>query len=74
MHNYTLKLSTFAIEVFSVKRYLTIFFIGLSAVILVIGLRTNTQWSGIVSWGLSFIFLICAAYFTKYISNEDEGK
>ncbi|NBJ71234.1 MULTISPECIES: hypothetical protein [Clostridia] len=54
------------------KRYLTVFFIGLSAIILVVGLRTNTQWSGVVSWGLSFIFLICAAYSTKYIPNDDE--
>lgn len=54
------------------KRYLTVFFVGLSAVILVIGLRINTQWSGVVSWGLTFVFLICAAYFTKYIPDDDE--
>ncbi|WP_121604523.1 hypothetical protein [Virgibacillus sp. Bac332] len=54
------------------KRYFTVFFIGLSAIILVVGLRTNFQWNGIVSWGLSFIFLLFAAYFTKYIPNEKE--
>ncbi|CDQ40943.1 MULTISPECIES: hypothetical protein [Virgibacillus] len=54
------------------KRYLTVFFIGLSAVILVVGLRIDFQWNGIVSWGLSFIFLLFAAYFAKYIPNEEE--
>ncbi|MEC5424665.1 hypothetical protein QGM71_14285 [Virgibacillus sp. C22-A2] len=56
------------------KRYLTAFFIALSGIILLIGLRTDFQWNGIVSWGLSFISLLFAAYYTKYIPNEKKSK
>src|SRR5699024_12477146 len=49
------------------KRYLTFIFIFLSVVILVVGLRMDFQWNGVVAWGLSFICFILAAYFTMYI-------
>lgn len=54
------------------KRYLTAIFIILSIAILIIGLRIDVRWNGIMSWGLAFIFLLCAAYFTKYIPNDDK--
>lgn len=56
------------------KRYLTAFFLVLSAIILIIGLRIDFRWNGIVSWGLAFISLIFAAYYTKYIPNEKKSK
>ncbi|WP_042220419.1 hypothetical protein [Oceanobacillus manasiensis] len=56
------------------KRYLTAFFLGISAIILVIGLRINAQWSGIASWGLAFISLLFATYFTKYIPDEKKSR
>lgn len=56
------------------KRYLSTMLLILSALILIFGLRIDTQWSGIASWGLSFISLSFAAYFTKYIPNEKKGK
>ncbi|GGB61753.1 hypothetical protein F3157_08260 [Virgibacillus dakarensis] len=56
------------------KRYLSTMFLILSAIILIIGLRFDYQWSGIASWGLSFVCLIFAAYFTKYIPNEKREK
>ncbi|AVQ97975.1 hypothetical protein ACTWPF_18265 [Oceanobacillus sp. M65] len=56
------------------KRYLTAFFLGISAIILIIGLRIDVQWNGIVSWGLSFICLLFAAYFTKYIPDEKKSR
>ncbi|MFZ3580399.1 hypothetical protein [Virgibacillus sp. DJP39] len=56
------------------KRYLTTLFIILSAVILIIGLQLDYRWNGILSWGLSFISLIFAVYFTKYIPNEKQRK
>ncbi|HLR81149.1 MAG TPA: hypothetical protein VK119_11360 [Bacillota bacterium] len=52
------------------KRYLTFIFIFLSVVILVVGLRMDFQWNGVVAWGLSFICFILAAYFTKYIPDD----
>lgn len=55
------------------KRYLTAAFIILSIIILIIGLRIDVRWNGIVSWGLSLISLLCAAYFTKYIPNEKDN-
>ncbi len=42
----------------------------LSGLILIIGLQIDFPWNGIVSWGLAFISLIFAAYFTKYIPND----
>lgn len=52
------------------KRYLTTLFIVLSVIILLVGLQVDFRWSGIASWGLSFISLIFAVYYTKYIPNE----
>ncbi|GAA0597466.1 hypothetical protein GCM10009001_12040 [Virgibacillus siamensis] len=52
------------------KRYLTLIFIILSVVILIIGLQINQHWSSIASWGLAFISLIFATYYTKYIPND----
>jgi len=54
------------------KRYLTIIFLLLSILILIIGLRTDFQFKGIISWGLAFISLSFATYFTKYIPNDDK--
>ncbi|ALX49168.1 hypothetical protein [Lentibacillus amyloliquefaciens] len=52
------------------KRYLTAIFIGISGVVLIIGLGVDLYWSGIASWGIAFICLIFAVYFTKYIPND----
>ncbi|WP_164670999.1 hypothetical protein [Virgibacillus doumboii] len=52
------------------KRHLTTFFLILSAVVLIIGLQIDLYWSGIAGWGLAFISLIFAVYFTKYIPND----
>jgi len=57
-----------------VKRYLTAIFIGLSAISVIIGNSLGMYWSGIAGWGIGFILLIFAAYFTKYIPNEDEKR
>lgn len=59
--------------VLAMKRYLTTIFLLLSIIILVIGLRMDVRWNGIASWGLSFISLLFAAYFTKYIPNKKEN-
>ncbi|ASN07127.1 hypothetical protein [Virgibacillus necropolis] len=56
------------------KRYLTTLFIILSGIILFIGLQIDFRWNGILSWGLSFVSLIFAVYFTKYIPNEKKQK
>ncbi len=56
------------------KRYLTLAFIILSILILIIGLRFDVRWNGIVSWGLAFICLIFATYFSKYIPNDNQSK
>ncbi|MFD2760096.1 hypothetical protein [Lentibacillus juripiscarius] len=56
------------------RRYLTTIFLILSGIVLVIGLSIDLYWSGIASWGLAFIFLIFATYFTKYIPNEKKNK
>lgn len=56
------------------KRHLSTFFLILSAVVLLIGLKIDLYWSGIAGWGLAFISLIFAAYFTKYIPNEKKDK
>lgn len=59
---------------FPMKRYLTAIFIALSILTLIIGLRIDVIWSGIVSWGLVIILLSFAAFFTKYIPNEEKEK
>ncbi|MFC4025353.1 hypothetical protein ACFOUV_16320 [Oceanobacillus longus] len=56
------------------KRYLTAILIGLSGIIIVIGIGLDLYWSGIVSWGLAIILLLFAAYYTKYIPNEKNSK
>lgn len=56
------------------KRYLTTIFIILSLIIIIIGLQIDVRWNGIVSWGLAFICLIFATYFTKYIPDKKEHK
>ncbi|WP_047983181.1 hypothetical protein [Ornithinibacillus californiensis] len=56
------------------KRYLTAIFLGISAMILVFGLRIDLQWTGAVTWGLTLICLLFAAYFTKYIPDEKQNK
>lgn len=56
------------------KRYLTVIFLVLSVIILIIGLQIDAQWNGIASWGLAFITLIFAAYFTKYIPDQKNDK
>jgi len=54
------------------KRFLTAIFIGLSILSVVISFRFDVRWNGIVAWGLAIIFLLFAAYFTKYIPNNKE--
>lgn len=56
------------------RSYLTTLFMILSVIILIVGLQFDFRWSGILSWGLSFISLIFAVYFTKYIPNEKKRK
>lgn len=61
--------------VLTMKRYLTLLFIILSVVILAVGLQFNVAWSSIAAWGLAFISLIFATYYTKYIPNDKhDGK
>ncbi|MFD1851781.1 hypothetical protein [Oceanobacillus bengalensis] len=52
------------------KRYLTIIFIFLSVIFIISGIRLDLYWSGIAGWGLAFVCLIFAAYYSKYIPNE----
>ncbi|GGA84436.1 hypothetical protein GCM10008025_29450 [Ornithinibacillus halotolerans] len=56
------------------KRYLTAIFLIISAFILFFGLRIDLQWTGAVTWGLTFICLLLAAYFTKYIPDQKTKK
>ncbi|SFE34709.1 hypothetical protein SAMN05216238_11354 [Lentibacillus persicus] len=56
------------------KRYLTAIFIGISAVVLIIGLGVDLYWSGIAAWGITVICLIFAVYFTKYIPNDENDE
>ncbi|SHG08381.1 hypothetical protein [Ornithinibacillus halophilus] len=56
------------------KRYLTAIFLVISALILIIGLQFDLQWSGIVTWGLTSISLVFAAYYTKYIPDKNNDK
>lgn len=59
-------------EVLLVKQYLTLIFFILSIIILIIGFQIDIQWNGIITWGLVFICLIFAVYFTKYIPNNKD--
>ncbi|WP_197482199.1 hypothetical protein [Oceanobacillus sp. Castelsardo] len=52
------------------KRYLTFILILLSIVFIIIGISVDLYWSGMVGWGLAFISLVFAVYFTKYIPND----
>lgn len=52
------------------KKYLTTIFIFLSILSVVIGYQFDVRWNGIVSWGVALIFLLFAAYFTRYISSD----
>lgn len=56
------------------KRYLTVALIVLSVIILTVGLRIDVYWNGLLSWGLTFICLIFATYFTKYIPEKKDNK
>lgn len=56
------------------KRYLTAIFIAISILTLIVGLQFDAIWSGVVSWGLVVVFLGFAAFFTKYIPNDEEEK
>jgi len=57
-----------------VKRYLTATFIILSLLVIIIGLQIDVRWNGILSWGIAFICLIFATYFTKYIPDKNDHK
>lgn len=52
------------------KRYLTYIFIGIGILILIVGLRMEARWSGMVTWGLATICFIFSALFTKFIPND----
>jgi len=56
------------------KRYLTLTFLLLSIIILIVGFRLDVRWNGILSWGLALICFIFAAYFAKYIPNDQDNK
>lgn len=56
------------------KRYLSLFFFILSGLILLIGYNIDVYWGGTIAWGLTFVSLCFAAYFTKYISNNEDEK
>lgn len=56
------------------KRYFTSVFLVLSVIILIVGLRMDFRWNGVVSWSLVIVCLIFAAYFTKYIPNKKNKK
>lgn len=61
-------------EELCLKRYFTAILIGLSGIIILIGINLDLYWSGIVSWGLAIVLLLLAAYYTKYIPNEKKHK
>ncbi len=58
------------------KRYLTFILVLLSIVTIIIGYRFDVRWAGIVTWIIVIILLLLAAYFTKFIPNNQnrEGK
>ncbi len=57
-----------------VKRHLSGILIVSSVIVIIIGNMADIYWSGIAAWGVAFILLILAAYFTKYIPNEKNKK
>ncbi|MEI3604079.1 hypothetical protein SPD48_00115 [Pseudogracilibacillus sp. SE30717A] len=56
------------------KRYLTAICIGLSMISVIVSFRFDVRWNGIAAWGLACLFLLCAAYFTRYIPNNESNK
>jgi len=56
------------------KRYLTLILFIISIVVIIVGLRIDVLWNGIVTWAIVFVLLILAAYFTKYIPNEKKHR
>lgn len=52
------------------KPYLTYFFIFLSIIAVIVSYQFNVRWNGILAWGLAFILLGFATYFTKFIRNK----
>lgn len=52
------------------KRYLTLLFLILSIIAVIISYQFDVLWNGIVGWGLAFILLCFATYFTKFIRDE----
>lgn len=55
-----------------VKRYLSVIFIALSIVTVILGHVIDFYWSGVVAWGIGVVLLILAAYFTKFIPNDNK--
>ncbi|HLQ72074.1 MAG TPA: hypothetical protein VK142_09750 [Bacillota bacterium] len=56
------------------KRYVTLILFMISIVVIVVGLRVDVIWNGIATWGIVFILLIVAAYYTKYIPDKKERR
>ncbi|HLR64734.1 MAG TPA: hypothetical protein VK075_04830 [Pseudogracilibacillus sp.] len=56
------------------KRYLSLIFVMIAVISVIISLQFDVRWNGIVAWGLAIIFLLIAAYFTKYITNHKEER
>jgi len=54
------------------KRHLSAIFIAISIISVIVSFRFDVRYNGIVAWGLAVIFLLFAAYFTKYIPNEEK--
>lgn len=52
------------------KRYLTTVFIGLSAIVAILGINLDLYWSGVVAWGVAIVLLLIAIYCIKYIPDE----
>lgn len=52
------------------RRYLSLLFVILSIITIIVGYRSDVRWNGIVTWGIVFILLSFAIYFTKYIPNK----
>ncbi|UFT99989.1 hypothetical protein KO561_03225 [Radiobacillus kanasensis] len=52
------------------KSKLTVIFILLSVVVQTLGLFLKFPYKGLLVWGSSFVFLLFAAYFTKYLPND----
>lgn len=56
------------------KRYFTTILVLISMAIVFIGVTADVRWGGIVSWAIALILLGFAAYYTKYIPNQDKNK